>query len=177
MDGAMQLPETIVVMGVSGAGKTEVGRALASLTGGLFEDADDYHSEAAREQMRAGIPLTDEDRWPWLERLRARILAARASGEPAPLVLACSALRAAYREMLRGDDPASRLRFVLLDGSRELIGDRIRARRGHYMPPSLLDSQLAILERSGDLLAVSIEPSPPEIAREIRRRLGEEAAA
>ncbi len=168
----MNLPKTIVVMGVSGAGKTEVGRALASLAGGVFEDADDFHSAEAKAKMRQGVALTDEDRGPWLERLRRRILRARDEG--VLLVLACSALRAAYREVLRGDDGDAVLRFVLLDGEREVIARRLAARQGHYMPPSLLDSQLATLERTDDLIAVSIKPPPEGIAEGIVKLLNAE---
>ncbi len=165
----MSLPDCIVVMGVSGAGKTEVGRVLADLADADFADADDFHSEEARAKMRGGIPLTDEDRWPWLRRLRAHIERQRAQGRR--LVLACSALRQAYREVLRGDDTPAVTRFVLLDGSRDLIASRLGARKGHYMPSTLLDSQLATLEHSGDLLAVSIEPAQSEIARDILQQL------
>lgn len=169
MGMSVELPKTIVVMGVSGCGKTEVGRAVAGLTGGLFEDADDYHSEEAKAKMGAGEPLTDEDRQPWLERLRRRIEEVREEGRR--YVLACSALREAYREKLRAGDPAGELVFVLLDGSRELIAERMGRRKGHYMPLSLLDSQLATLERTKDLIAVRIEPPVEEIARGIAARL------
>lgn len=165
----LDLPKTVVVMGVCGCGKTEVGRAVAVLMGGVFEDADGFHTEAAKAKMGVGIPLTDEDRWPWLERLRARIEAVRAEGKG--YVLACSALRGVYREKLRAGDSAGVLRFVLLDGSRELIAERMGRRVGHYMPLSLLDSQLAILERSEDLMAVSIEPEVGVIASGIVERL------
>lgn len=168
----LDLPKTVVVMGVCGCGKTEVGRAVAGLMGGVFEDADGFHTEAAKAKMGAGVPLTDEDRWPWLERLRQRIEAVRAEGKV--YVLACSALRVVYREKLRGEDAAGVLRFVLLDGSRELIAERMGKRVGHYMPLSLLDSQLAILERSEDLMAVSIEAPVEEIAQGIVERLERE---
>lgn len=159
---SLDLPKTIVVMGVSGAGKTEVGRAVAALVGGLFEDADDFHSVEAKTKMGQGMALTDEDRWPWLERLRRRIEEVRKAGSG--YVLACSALRAVYREKLRLDDRPELLRFVLLDGGRDLIAERMGRREGHYMPLSLLDSQLAILEKTDDLLAVSIEPPVEAIA-------------
>ncbi len=171
----MSLPDTIVVMGVSGAGKSEVGQALARQIAADYADADDFHSPEAKAKMRNGTPLTDADRWPWLRRLRAHLLSVRAEGRR--LVLACSALRAVYRDVLRGDDPPQCLRFVLLDGPRELIASRIGARQGHYMPPTLLDSQLATLERTADLLVISIAPPPEEIARGIQQRLGAEAAA
>lgn len=171
----LDLPKTIVVMGVCGCGKTEVGRAVAEKVDGMFEDADGFHTEAAKAKMGAGVPLTDADRWPWLERLRGRIEAVR--GEGKTYVLACSALREVYREKLRAGDEADVLRFVLLDGSRELIEERMGRRVGHYMPLSLLDSQLAILERSEDLLAVSIEPSVEVIANGIVECLTREDGA
>jgi gluconokinase len=171
----LDLPTTIVVMGVCGCGKTEVGRAVAEKVNGVFEDADGFHTEEAKAKMGAGVPLTDEDRWPWLERLRGRIEAVRVEGKT--YVLACSALREVYRETLRAGDEEEELRFVLLDGSRELIAERMGRRVGHYMPLSLLDSQLAILERSEDLLAVLIEPSVEMIANEIVERLMREGGA
>lgn len=171
----LDLPKTIVVMGVCGCGKTEVGRAVAEKVDGMFEDADGFHTEAAKAKMGAGVPLTDADRWPWLERLRGRIEAVR--GEGKTYVLACSALREVYREKLRAGDEADVLRFVLLDGSRELIEERMGRRVGHYMPLSLLDSQLAILERSEDLLVVSIEPSVEVIANGIVECLTREDGA
>ena len=166
---SFKCPRTIVVMGVSGSGKTEVGREVAALLGGVFEDADDFHSLEAKAKMGAGTPLTDEDRWPWLARLRARIEEVR--GEGKVYVLACSALRAVYREKLREADGEDEMRFVLLDGERDLIAERMGKREGHYMPLSLLDSQLAILERTDDLMAVSIQPPVKEIARGLVRDL------
>ena len=157
-----ELPQTLVMMGVSGAGKTEVGREVAQRLEAVFDDADDFHTDEAREKMRSGQGLTDEDRWPWLERLRSRIEAGRAAGRRH--VLACSALKAVYRDVLRGGDGGEQLAFVLLEGSRELISQRMGARQGHYMPLSLLDSQLALLEETPDLVRVTIEGSVPEIA-------------
>lgn len=162
-------------MGVCGSGKSEVGQALARLIAADYADADDFHSPQAREKMRSGTPLTDDDRWPWLHRLRRHILDQRAPNRH--LVLACSALRAPYRHILRGNDSPRTLRFILLDGPRELIAARIQARQHHYMPPSLLDSQLALLERTPDLLTVSIEPPPAAIATHILQLLSAEAAA
>jgi gluconokinase len=160
---SFKCPKTIVVMGVSGSGKTEVGHEVARLLEGVFEDADDFHSLEAKAKMGSGTPLNDEDRWPWLARLRARIEEVRGTGKV--YVLACSALRAVYREKLRETDTVDDLVFVLLDGERDLIADRMGRREGHYMPLSLLDSQLAILERTDDLMAVSIKPPVKEIAR------------
>jgi gluconokinase len=156
-------------MGVSGCGKTVIGSRLAQEVGGVFEDGDDFHSEANKAKMSAGIPLTDEDRWPWYATLRARILEMR---ERTPVyVLACSALKAIYRSRLREADDEHTMAFVLLKGSREVIHARLAARKGHYMPASLLDSQMAILEETPDLLTVSVEPPPEVIATEILHRL------
>ncbi|HEY2572487.1 MAG TPA: gluconokinase, partial [Verrucomicrobiaceae bacterium] len=135
---------TIVVMGVSGCGKSLIGSLLAQRLGGTFEDADDLHPPANKEKMSRGIPLQDEDRWPWYRIIRRRIIEQRATGQV--LVVACSALKKAYRDKLCEDDAPEVLVFVYLKGSRELIGRRIGARQGHFMPAALLDSQFAALE-------------------------------
>jgi gluconokinase len=162
-------PRTLIVMGVCGCGKSSIGARLAEALGGVFEDADDFHSEASKAKMRAGIPLTDEDRWPWFERLRMRIEEMR--GQTRVYVLACSALKAVYRERLRAGDGPDEVVFLHLKGSRELIFSRMTARQGHYMPVSLLDSQLAILEETPDLWTVSIDREPEAITAEILDRL------
>lgn len=132
----------IIVMGVSGAGKSTIGRALAEALGCRFIEGDDYHPPANVERMRAGIPLTDADRGPWLDVLAGEIAACKANGED--LVLSCSALKRRYRDRLRAADP--QLRFVHPHGSPEAIGRRMADREGHFMPPALLDSQFAALE-------------------------------
>jgi carbohydrate kinase (thermoresistant glucokinase family) len=137
-----------VVMGVSGAGKSLIGASFARELGVEFVDGDDYHSADNVKRMAEGIPLTDEDRAGWLRSLAARIRDAKESGTG--LVVACSALKRSYRDLLR--EAAPDLRLVFLEGPRALIGRRISDRRGHYMPASLLDSQFAALE----------EPSPDE---------------
>lgn len=162
-------PRTIVVMGVSGCGKSLIGARLAQELGGVFEDADDLHPPSNKAKMSQGLPLTDEDRWPWYRILRARILEQRASGRV--LVLACSALKEAYREKLRAGDGAADLIFVYLRGSRRLIGERIAARKGHFMPPTLLDSQFATLEEPRDAIVVDVAGAPGEIVAEIVRAL------
>ena len=131
-----------VVMGVSGCGKSEVGHQLAAALKVRFLEGDDYHSTANVAKMAAGTPLHDADRAGWLLRLQGEIAAARASGQG--LVLACSALKRRYRDLLRAGDPG--LVFVHLQGDRELIAKRMHSRPGHFMPPALLDSQLRDLE-------------------------------
>jgi len=171
-DHSPRLPRTIIVMGVSGCGKTLIGTRLADLLGGVFEDADDFHSAANKDKMRAGIPLTDEDRWPWYAALRARIIEMRL--QTPVYILACSALKSIYRDKLRADDPESDLIFVHLKGPREVIFARMAKRQGHYMPTTLLDSQFAILEETPDLWNISLEQEPEEMVQAILRRLGKE---
>jgi gluconokinase len=136
----------IVVMGVSGCGKSTVGQRLAQQLGATFLDADDFHPPDNVRRMRAGIALTDAERAPWLDALAARLAAAGAADEA--LVLACSALKRSYRDALRRGAPA--LTLVHLTGSPALLAERITARPGHYMPPTLLPSQLATLESPAD---------------------------
>ena len=132
-------PPLVTVMGVSGSGKTTVGAALAQRLGVPFADADDFHPPANVAKMSAGTPLTDDDRWPWLDRV------AEALRAEAPLVIGCSALRRAYRDRIRAG-AGGPVAFVHLAGSKALIGARMAARQGHFMPPALLDSQFATLE-------------------------------
>lgn len=158
----------IVLMGVSGAGKTTVGKCLAAELGWPFLDGDDLHSEAGRAQMRRGEPLTDADRAPWLARVRRLIESLLEGGESA--IVACSALRETYRAEIVAD-PAQ-VKFVYLRGSYETVAARLARRRGHFMPPGLLRSQFETLEEPRGALTVGIEAPPDEIAAEIRRRLG-----
>lgn len=130
-------------MGVSGCGKSTVAEAIASALGLACIDGDDLHAPESVAKMRAGTPLGDDDRWPWLDRIGARLGGAGAA--PAGVVVACSALRRAYRDRLRASAPG--VQFVFLDGSPDLIRARMQARSGHYMPAGLLDSQLRTLER------------------------------
>ncbi len=153
-------------MGVSGSGKTTIGTLLASHLGWEFADGDNYHPAANVEKMRSGIPLTDEDREPWLETLRTLILgwiAAEKNG-----VLACSALKQAYRERLK---IGPEVRVVYLKGEAPLLHERMRARTGHYMTERMLDSQLASLEEPEDAVVVNIGQSPEEIVAQIRESL------
>lgn len=150
----------VVVMGVSGAGKTTVARGISELTGLRFAEADEFHTEAHVAQMRAGVPLTDADRWPWLRALAGWMADRHAEG--VSTVLTCSALKRAYRDVLR-QGPA-KVEFLHLDGAAQLIRDRLDRRVGHYMPASLFDSQRAILEPLGpDESGVVLEvAAPPE---------------
>ena len=157
----------VVVMGVSGSGKTVVGEALASLLGWRFLDADGFHPPANVALMSRGIPLSDAERAPWLDRL-AEVLAAALDREGPGTVLACSALARRYRERMGVGREGVRL--VFLDGPPDLIRARIGARRDHFMPASLLDSQLAALERPAAderPVVVSIEDDPETIAARI----------
>ncbi len=164
------LPPTIIFMGVCGCGKSLIGQMFADAVGGVFEDADHFHPKENVAKMSAGTPLTDEDRWPWFAALRARILEMR--GRTPCYVIACSALKHAYREALRETDGADELLFVHLAGSRELITDRMAGRKGHYMPPSLIDSQFAILEEPKKAIRISIDQTPAEILREALSSFG-----
>lgn len=145
-------PLVIVVMGVAGSGKSTHGRALASTLGWDFADADDFHPPANVAKMSSGTPLTDADRAPWLASLRAEIEARLAAEKP--FVLACSALKQAYRDALWADRP--RMRLVFLNGPRELLAERLAARSGHYMPATLLDSQFADLDPPADAIRINI---------------------
>ena len=136
----------IVVMGVSGCGKSTLSAALAAELGLTMVDGDDLHLPASVDKMRAGIALEDADRWPWLDRI-GRLLAQPAADSSSGRVLACSALKRAYRERIRS--LAAPLQFIFLDGPAELIEQRMALRTGHYMHPELLASQLQALERPG----------------------------
>jgi gluconokinase len=159
----------IIIFGVSGAGKTTVGMLLARELGWRFIEADDFHPAANIEKMRSGRPLTDKDRWPWLERLREQITRSLAAKENT--VLACSALKRAYRERLRVSDD---IKFVFLRGDYAFIEDQLRQRRDHFMNPALLRSQFADLEQPGpaeDVLTVKLGPTPEELVKEIKLKL------
>ena len=160
--GELPTPDVIVVMGVSGSGKTTVATGIATAMEWEFAEGDDFHPAANVEKMRRGRPLTDDDRWPWLEAIGAWISAKEAAGESA--VVTCSALRRAYRDVLRRDRP--HVRFLHVAAPRGVIADRVEHRAGHYMPPSLLPSQLATLEPlAPDEPGVSVttEGAAPEV--------------
>lgn len=154
----------IVVMGVSGVGKTTVGMLLARALGAEFAEGDSYHPPANVEKMRNGAPLDDEDRWPWLQILAAEIDTWLA--ECRDVVLACSALKRAYRDLLAHGRPE--VRFVYLQGEAALLRARLDQRRGHYMPPTLLASQLAALEEPDDALTIDVSGPPEVIVEQIR---------
>lgn len=137
-------------MGVSGSGKSTIGAALAQALGVPFIEGDEYHPPENVERMALGVPLTDDDRWPWLRALAAHIREAKDAGTG--LVMSCSALKRSYRDILRA--AANDVRLIYLKGERVLIAERLPARRGHFMPPALMDSQFATLE----------EPTPDEHA-------------
>lgn len=163
-------PNALIVMGVSSSGKSSIGQALAERLGWRFADGDDFHPPANVEKQRAGQALTDEDRWPWLQSIVDEI--DRVTAEGGKLVVACSALKRAYRDLLvhgRHD-----IRIVYLDGSRELIAKRMAGRKNHFMPPSLLDSQFKTLEVPGTderVITVSIDDDIDGIVAAIAKQL------
>jgi gluconokinase len=161
----------ICVMGVQGSGKSTVGRALATSLGVRFVDGDDLHSAEAKAKMASGHPLTDEDRLPWLTRIAEVVADAASRGEL--IVVACSALKRSYRDLMRKTAPT--LRFVQLDGSQALIAERLTHRNHEYMPPTLLDSQFASLEPLGPDeagICISLMLTPDEIVAEILNEKG-----
>lgn len=165
----MQPVKVLVVMGVSGSGKTTIGRALAGRTGWTFHDADDYHGADNLAKMRAGVPLTDHDRIPWLETMRREVVEpSLATGKPS--ILACSALKAAYLERLGASD--TRVRVVCLVGDRGLIHGRMEQRGGHFMGAGMLESQLRTLEVPDDAVVVDVTDPPQVIVDDIIRRIG-----
>ena len=154
-------PPLVVAMGVSGSGKSTVGAALAQRLGVPFADADDFHPPANIAKMSAGVALNDDDRWPWLDAIGEAIHAAA----PQKIIIACSALKRVYRERI-ARAAGGPVQFVFLDGSAETLRQRIGGRRGHFMPASLLDSQLATLERPSldePVVTVSIEAPVAEV--------------
>ena len=153
----------VLVMGVAGVGKTTIGEALAAALGARFIDADDYHPPQNVAKMKAGIPLQDADRWPWLDRLNQELR------KNSDAILACSALKETYRRRLAQGVGA--FKTVYLHGTAELIRGRMETRRHRYMPPALLDSQLATLEPPGDAIAIDVAAPLEESVAAIVKRL------
>jgi gluconokinase len=159
----------VVLMGVTGSGKTTIGTLLANHMGAIFADADDFHPLANRQKLAAGHPLNDEDRQPWLEQLNRILVGWFQEGKSG--VLACSALKARYRDTLSSGLPAHAVSFVLLEGSREMIASRLATRKHEYMNPNLLDSQFATLEMPEDALRIENDREPEEVVEEILSHL------
>jgi gluconokinase len=171
-----KIPCALIVMGVSGAGKSTIGEKLAERLGWKFEDGDRFHPPSNVAKMSAGQPLTDEDRWPWLRAIADEIARVCEAGEHA--VIACSALKHAYRDILvhRRND----VRIIYLKGTQDLIASRLALRKDHFMPPGLLESQFETLEppdASEDAVTVSIDGSVETVVNDILRQLGIGAAA
>jgi gluconokinase len=164
-------PCALVLMGVAGSGKSTIAEALATRIGWRCEDGDKFHPESNIAKMSAGHPLTDEDRWPWLQAIADEIDRICKRGEH--VVIGCSALKRAYRDVLvHGRED---VRIVYLDGSRELIAQRLKARKGHFMPPSLLESQFNALQPPGTderPVTVSVDAAAGTIVDDIMRKLG-----
>jgi gluconokinase len=164
-------PDVVIVMGVSGSGKSTVAQGISTVLGWEFAEGDAFHSEANVAKMCSGQPLTDEDRWPWLRSIGDWISGKAAAGESA--VVTCSALRRTYRDVLREGRP--HVRFLHVQAPSEVIQDRMEHRPGHYMPPSLLPSQLAVLEPlepDEPGVRVTNEGNPAEVVDRSLRALG-----
>jgi len=161
----------LIAMGVSGCGKTTIGELLAERLGCDFADADSFHSQANKDKMHKGIPLTDDDRWPWLKAIRASIVEKQADGTTH--VYACSALKRVYRDILREGDKD--VTFVYLKGSPELLRERIKTRKGHFFDPALLQSQLDTLEppTADEAIEVDIAMSPEKIVDTVLDEVGQ----
>ena len=160
----------ILLMGAAGSGKSTVGMLLASELSWEFADGDDFHPPANIAKMSHGVPLTDEDRFPWLKSIRDAMRRWEAQGKNA--VIACSALKRSYRELLGIGPNEKNVKLVYLKGSYDLLLERLHSRKGHYMKEQMLTSQLADLEEPTDALAIDVSKSPEQIVSEIRIQLG-----
>jgi gluconokinase len=168
MNETVRTPRLLILCGVSGSGKTTIGQEVASKMGWAFADADDFHPPENVAKMRAGIPLTTEDRFPWLQALRHWLEEKMEEGQSA--VLACSALRQVYREMLA--KPGEPIHFIYLNGDFDTIYERLKARSGHYMPPELLRSQFEALEPPTDAFTLDIRQPKQELVRQLLDWIG-----
>ncbi len=157
----------IIVMGVSGSGKTTIGSLLAKELGWPFYEGDELHPPSNIEKMKHGIPLTDEDREPWLNKIQKLIDQLTRKHQQA--VIACSALKESYRKKIKANN--QEVRFVYLKGDAALIASRMKHRHGHFMPPDLLASQFATLEEPENVLSVDVSPPPQEIVDSIKKSL------
>lgn len=162
-------PVIVILMGPAGSGKTIVGKLLAAQLSWEFADGDDFHSPANKDKMSRGIPLTDEDRIPWLKSIHEAMSEWLAHGRN--VVLACSALKRSYRLLLGVSSDAKDVKLVYLKASYDLLLDRMHSRKGHYMKEQMLASQLADLEEPTDALTIDVSKSPEEIVSEIRKLL------
>lgn len=169
----------ILIMGITGSGKTTIGELLAARLHWTFADADDFHSAANKAKMHQGIPLTDADRSPWLAGIRAEMLSWAAANHNG--VITCSALKQSYRDFLLGPDASApdfstQVKIIYLHGTPALIASRVHERTGHFAGESLISSQLATLEEPTDAITVDIDHTPAQIVDEIIRRVHPEAA-
>jgi gluconokinase len=160
----------VVIMGVTATGKTTIAKELVRRTGWEFAEGDDYHSDATRQKMHAGTPLSDEDRRPWLESLHAVLANWFHAGKSGAMT--CSALKESYRAILRGDLPESAVRFVVLEAPKSVLADRLLYRVNHFMNPALLDSQLQTLETPSNAIHLNVDRTPDESVQALMQELG-----